>query len=206
MATFDVSALPRKVQAAADALEKAEPRLVTAGSRQLERAITNAYRARTGDGRLSGTKTKRRTASAPVFAKFKDVQRQPSGAYVGLIVPKGAYGLIEQEIPEHYIDPVRATSRGAKGAATRGRRAAIKKTGLSVAGAGGAAIGLQKYLSGRSKALLINGLFAANASHPGIKNPKRVFHPAAVTNGPLASAAIVRDAEKIVRGAYKAAR
>lgn len=210
MAKLPLSAMPRKLSAAEKALGPSEPKLVAAGSKKLADAITTAYKARTGDGRLSGTKTKRRQTAAPVFAKVKDIRRDKKGNYVALVIPMGAHGLIEQAIEPHRIGPVRATSRGLKGARTRGRRNALKPfggaRGYEVAGMAGAQAAENKYLAGRSKALrLPDGGIRAGVNHPGT-TPRRVFHPTAVGTGPLITIAMAEEAGKIIRTAYRAAR
>lgn len=179
---------------------------MAAGSKRLADAITTAYNARTGDGRLSGTKTKRRAAPAPVFAKVKDVRRGNGGDYVGLVIPQGAWGLLEQKIAPHAIGAHRSTKRGLAGAKTRGRRAALKQGNYPLAGILGANAGAAKYLAGRSKALkLPDGKFAGSVHHPGT-TPRHVFHPAAMIAGPVVSHAIADECGKVIRSAYRNAR
>lgn len=207
MATLPFSAFARKLEASARALEPSQPKIVRHGGETMEKAITAAYRARTGDGRLSGTKTKRRQAAAPVFAQMKGVQQDKSGDWTALVVPKGAYGLLEQPIEPHFIDPQHATNRGRAAARARGYRKALKQTGSSMAAAGGAAIAEARYLAGRSQALkLPDGSLRASVAHPGIPNPKRVFTPAATKAGPLVTAAMGAAALDTVHTAYRRAR
>lgn len=207
----------RKLDAAANAVERSSIQTVRAGSDQLAPHVAVAYRiASGGDGALSGTSRRRSNSgagsvrggtgrAAAVSAKVKDVRRYSDGGTVGLVVPTGPYGLIERDIAPHMIG-VKTFSRNqrlnsARRAVKQARRAAAAG---DQAGFQAAKAKLdQKYqakLLGRVGAF---GPVSGAVRHPGTRG-RSVLSRAVATSGPKIARGMTSETVERLKAGYKA--
>lgn len=211
MTEISFETFSRKMAGAASQVQGAEAKMVFAGSVSVASDVAVAYRAATGgDGRLSGTQGSRRrnSAAASVSAKAKDVRKFADGNHVGLIVPTGAYGLIERPIAPH---PIAAFTVDA----SKRDRAVLKALrGARKARAGGTDVSARQAAQlariranscGGTNLRLPDGGFRRSVPHPGTTG-RHVFSRTVAVAGPRAISKTRQELSRQLHAGYRAGK
>lgn len=204
MAEISFDQFSRKLLGAANGIRAAEAKITLAGAGALASEVAAAYGAVTGDGKLSGTGKARRGSGrqASVGAKAKDVRRYSDGTYVGLVVPTGAYGLLERNIAPHEISVFRYSARRRNTVLRAARKAAYAQDRSAVQATRVARAGLD---ARQSTALRIPGSrtgYANSVQHPGTR-AKQVFSRAVRAGGHKVNQKMLAETSKQMLAGYR---